>query len=164
METSVTVIRGIRPEDNHVVAGLIRQTLVEMGVPKVGTAYEDKTLDAMFETYEAPRSIYLVLEHNGKILGGAGIAPLDNFEGNVCELQKMYFDPAVRGRGWGSEMMQSCIDYARKFGFEKVYLETMPFMKSAQRLYAKFGFEYLQGPLGHTGHFSCQVWMLKNLV
>ena len=42
------VIREIRKEDNAAVATLIRKVLVELGVPKVGTAYEDTALDKMF--------------------------------------------------------------------------------------------------------------------
>lgn len=164
METSVVTIRRIRPEDNSIVASLIRQVLVDMGVPKVGTAYADKALDRMYEQYNRPRSVYLVVEDKGKLLGGAGIAPLEHYEGDVCELQKMYFHSTIRGRGLGSKMMLSCLEYAKKFDFEKVYLETMPDMKSAQRLYVRSGFEYIDAPLGHTGHFSCQVWMLKNLM
>ncbi|WP_149276039.1 GNAT family N-acetyltransferase [Pareuzebyella sediminis] len=164
METSVDTIRRIRPEDNPIVASLIREVLVEMGVPKVGTAYADKALDRMYEQYSGPRSVYLVVEDQGKILGCAGIAPLEHYNGNVCELQKMYFHKTIRGRGLGSKMIQSCFEYARKFGFEQVYLETMPFMKAAQRLYVRSGFEYIDARLGHTGHFSCNVWMLKDLI
>jgi putative acetyltransferase len=39
----------------------------------------------------------------------------------------------------------------------------MPYMKKAQQLYLKNGFEYLEGPMGNTGHYSCTVWMLKKL-
>jgi putative acetyltransferase len=36
-------------------------------------------------------------------------------------------------------------------------------MKAAQKLYTRNGFEYIDGPLGDTGHFSCPVQMLRNL-
>ena len=60
-------------------------------------------------------------------------------------------------------MIKICLDRAREFGFEKCYLETMPYMKAAQKLYEKKGFEYIDAPLGDTGHYSCPVWMLKQL-
>ncbi|WP_337967064.1 GNAT family N-acetyltransferase [uncultured Flavobacterium sp.] len=157
------VIRLIKKEDNQAVAKLIRSVFDEMEIPKVGTAYEDPYLDLMFEEYNKPKSAYFVVENEGEIVGCAGIAALENGDPKISELQKMYFLPETRGLGIGSKMMETCLDEARKFGFEKCYIETMPFMHAAQKLYKKSGFEYLDAPLGNTGHSSCPVWMLKVL-
>jgi putative acetyltransferase len=156
-------IRKIKKEDNPAVAQLIRAVFDEMNIPKVGTAYEDAYLDLMFEEYSKPKSVYYVLEKDGKIIGSAGVAPLENEAETICELQKMYFLPETRGLGIGSEMMAKCLESAKDFGFEKCYLETMPFMLDAQKLYKKVGFEYLESPMGSTGHSSCPIWMLKKL-
>jgi putative acetyltransferase len=157
------IIRKINKEDNPEVAKLIRAVFDELDIPKVGTAYEDPYLDLMYEEYNKPKSVYYVVENNGRIVGVAGIAPLANEADSICELQKMYFLPETRGIGIGTEMMEVCIQSARNFGFEKCYLETMPFMLDAQKLYKKTGFEYISGPMGSTGHVSCPVWMLKEL-
>ncbi len=138
------IIRKIIKEDNQAVAQLIRAVFDELNIPKVGTAYEDPYLDFMFEEYNKPKSVYYVVENNGEIVGCAGVAPLANEAPIFCELQKMYFLPETRG-------------------FEKCYIETMPFMHAAQKLYKKSGFEYLDAPMGSTGHTSCPVWMLKKL-
>jgi putative acetyltransferase len=157
------VIREIQPDDNFQVAKVIRTVLEEFNVPKVGTAYADPELDCMFETYQKDRSAYLVIENENKIIGCAGIAPLANGASDVCELQKMYFLPETRGLGLGSQMMEACLQKAKDFGFAKCYLETMPYMEAAQKLYRKSGFEYLDKPMGCTGHSSCPVWMIKTL-
>ncbi len=157
------VIREIQKEDNAQIAAVIRSVLVEFGVPKVGTAYADASLDCMTETYSKDKTVYFVIDDNGTIIGGAGISPLDNFDGNVCELQKMYFLPEARGKGFGQQMMNTCLKAAKDFGFEQCYLETMPYMNDAKKLYAKTGFENLSQSLGDTGHYSCNVWMIKNL-
>ncbi|MDR5589769.1 GNAT family N-acetyltransferase [Christiangramia sp. SM2212] len=156
-------IREIKPEDNQQVKDLIRSVLVEMGVPKVGTAYEDKALDDMTLTYEGERREYFVVEENSKIIGGAGIAPLTGLETEVCELQKMYFLPEARGRGIGMQMINKCIDFGREHGFTKCYIETLPYMENARRLYDKNGFEVIEKPLGDTGHYNCTVFMTKEL-
>ena len=88
---------------------------------------------------------------------------MENFEGNICELQKMYFVPAARGLGLGKRMMDLCIETARKMKYQRVYIETMNNMYEAQRLYKKVGFELLKEPLGNTGHYSCPVQMIKTL-
>ncbi|GGF13088.1 GNAT family N-acetyltransferase [Flavobacterium limi] len=157
------IIREIKKEDNQAVAQLIRSVFDEMEIPKTGTAYEDSYLDLMFEEYNKPQAIYFVVESEGEITGCCGIAPLETGGPKICELQKMYFLPKTRGLGIGSKMIAKCLEHAKNFGFEKCYLETMPFMHAAQKLYRKSGFEYLDAPLGCTGHNSCPVWMLKEL-
>jgi len=40
---------------------------MELGAPKIGTAYADPQLDYMFEAYEIPRAAYYVVERNKKL-------------------------------------------------------------------------------------------------
>ena len=157
------VIRKIEQKDNAAVAEIVRSVMLELGAPKVGTAYADPNLDTMFETYQNPNAVYFVVEQEEKIIGGAGIQRLDNGEETICELQKMYFLPEARGLGAGSKMIALCLQKAKEFGFKKCYLETMPFMIDAQKLYKKSGFYNIDGPMGNTGHSYCSVWMLKDL-
>lgn len=156
-------IRSIEYKDNEAIALVIRSVLLEMGVPKIGTAYEDESLDKMYETYSKDNQMYFVLEEEGKIVGGAGIAPLKNEDITICELQKMYFLSEARGKGVGFMMINTCLDFAKEQGFLKCYLETMPYMTAARKLYKKVGFQDLEKPVGNTGHYSCQAWMIKDL-
>jgi putative acetyltransferase len=157
-------IRPIEQKDNAKVAEMIRYVLIEQGAPKVGTAYEDKALDQLFETYQNDRAEYFVLLEGDEILGSAGIAPLENGESTICELQKMYFHPQVRGRGLGQQMMQVCLNFAKEHQYNECYIETLPTMEPAQKLYKKSGFDYIEERLGDTGHYSCTVFMKKKLV
>ena len=81
----------------------------------------------------------------------------------VCELQKMYFAPEIRGTGYAEKIIEKCLEFAKKQGFELCYLETLSFMLAAQKLYKRIGFENIDGPMGNTGHNSCEVWMTKKL-
>lgn len=157
------IIRQITTHDNAQIAKVIRQVFIDNELPKTGTAFADAHLDSLFEVYNKPRAIYFVLENNGQIIGGCGVAQLDNCDDNICELQKMYFLPEARGIGMGAKMMDLCLQKASEFGFDSCYLETLPVMVDAQKLYQKSGFEYLDHPLGNTGHSTCPVWMLKKL-
>ena len=157
------VIRKIEQKDNLAVAQIVRSVMMELGAPKVGTAYADPNLESMYETYQKPNAVYFVVESDGKIIGGAGIDRLENAEETICELQKMYFLPEARGLGVGSKMIELCLQKAKEFGFKKCYLETMPFMVDAQKLYKKSGFYNIDGFMGNTGHTYCSVWMLKDL-
>ena len=75
----------------------------------------------------------------------------------------MYFHKSIRGKGLGDRMIDKCLTFAIKSNFTKCYIETMPNMISAQKLYLKKGFEYIDKPIGNTGHTACPVWMLKDL-
>jgi len=154
-------LRTLQKKDNALVALLVRDVLVEMGVPKVGSAYEDETLNDMFTAYNNPKSRYYVVEHEGEIIGCGGVAPLDNFKGNVCELQKMYLRKEARRQGLGKRLINACLEQAKTFGYDGCYLETMPNMEAAQNLYLKQGFEYVDSPMGCTGHSACPVYMYK---
>jgi putative acetyltransferase len=157
------LIREIQQKDNESIAKVIRDIFHELDAPKVGTAYADPILDTLYEVYQAPRSIYYVVENEGKVVGGCGIAPLENGDASVCELQKMYFAPEIRGTGYAEKIIEKCLDFAQKQGFEICYLETLSFMTVAQKLYKRIGFENIDGPMGNTGHNSCEVWMTKKL-
>ena len=50
-----------------------------------------------------------------------------------------------------------------EFGYEKYYLEILPYMKNARKLYKRSEFKSLEYRLGNTGHFSCNMWMIKEL-
>lgn len=156
-------IRQICKKDNLSLSEVIRKVLIEIGVPKKGTAFSDLEVDSMFEAYNKKRSIYYVVENDGKIYGGAGISHLNEADYNICELQKMYFLPSIRGKGLGNQMIEKCLDFALDNKFKYCYIETLPYMKAAQKLYLKKGFSYIEGPIGNTGHTSCNVWLLKKL-
>ncbi len=157
-------IRLIALKDDPEIGQLIRSVLEEFNVPKVGTAYADVSLNCMFETYQRPRSRYFIVSDGKAIYGGGGIAPLEQYSDQYCELQKMYFHKSIRGRGFGQKMMNLCLEFAQKQGYTHCYLETMEYMTQAQGLYRLSGFTYIDGPLGDTGHHACGVQMIKELL
>lgn len=158
------LIREIQQKDNASIAQIIRAIFHELDAPKVGTAYADPILDTLYEVYQEPRAIYYVVELEGKVVGGCGVAPLENADISVCELQKMYFAPEIRGTGFAEKIIEKCLEFAKTNDFELCYLETLSFMTAAQKLYKRIGFENIDGPMGNTGHSSCEVWMTKKIV
>lgn len=157
------IIRKIKPTDNPFIEQIIKSSIVEFGLPMTGTAYEDKDTLNMFSAYQNKREVYYILEDNGTVVGGGGIKALENNTDNVCELQKMYFAPKIRGKGYGKIMFDKCMETAKEFGFTQCYLESASTLKAAINIYEKNDFKHLDGPIGGTGHYSCGVWMLKDL-
>jgi putative acetyltransferase len=161
--SNVFLIRPIEPRDDAAVAAIIRAVMPEFGAGGAGFAIHDAEVDAMFAAYAKPRSAYFVVELDGKVVGGGGMAPLENGEADVCELRKMYFLPQARGLGAGSAMITRCLDSAGEFGFRRCYLETLTGMDAAQALYRKHGFTTLCAPMGNTGHHGCDRWFIRAL-
>jgi putative acetyltransferase len=157
------ILRPICKEDNAQMAHIIRAVLTEFGCTGLGFAIHDPEVDVMFETYQFPRSAFFIMEHDGVVAGGGGVAPLKGGDANVCELQKYYILPAYRGFGYGKQLLDASLDAAQRFGFTRCYLETLPFMKTATKLYERNGFKQIDGPMGATGHHACDRWYVKEL-
>ena len=162
-EVDNLVIRKVEPADNPALAIIVRNTLAEFGANRPGTVFFDDTTDHLYELFQAEKSVYYVAEIDGTIVGGAGIFPSAGLPPDTCELVKMYLQTSVRGRGLGKYLIEQCLAFAKNNGYEHVYLETMPELRKAMGIYEKFGFRYLNGPRGNTGHFGCEVWMMKDI-
>lgn len=156
-------IRFIQPSDNPALAKIVRDTLAEFGANHPGTVYYDPTTDALYELFQKEGSGYFVATMDDKIVGGGGIYPTNGLPADTCELVKMYLLPEARGIGLGKTLIEKNLSFAKEKGYKQVYLETMPELKQALNVYAKFGFEYLKGPMGNSGHTGCSLWMLKRI-
>jgi len=156
-------IRKIIKEDNLAISKIIKSVLTELNYNIKGTAYYDKETNSMFEAYQDKNSIYYVAILNNIVVGGCGINSLKNSSYNICELQKMYLLPQARGLKIGKKLIDLCIGFATKKGYKKCYLETFPDMHNAINLYKKNGFYKINNSLGSTCHYSCDVWMIKDL-
>ena len=155
-------IRPIEFEDNPYLAGIIRTVLAEFGANRAGFAGVDPETDSMYQTYTQPRSSYLVVtDHEDRVVGGGGLAPLKGGGQSVCELQKMYLLPEARGYGIGAGIIEASLEKAKEMGFRMVYIETMIEMERARDVYAAFGFKSISAPMGETGHDGCNFWMMK---
>jgi putative acetyltransferase len=156
-------IRPIKAADNAIIASIIRKTLTEFGANKPGTVYFDPTTDNLFGLFSAPGSAYFIAEVEGNIVGGSGVFPTQGLPERCCELVKLYLLPEMRGQGLGLLLMEKCFQKAIDLGFSEMYLETMPELRMAIGLYEKAGFTFLTGPMGQSGHFGCDLWMIKHL-
>ena len=156
-------IRTIESRDDAALAAIIRTVMPEFGATGTGFAINDPEVDWMHRAYAQPRCAYFVVERNGIVEGGGGVAPLDGGDADTCELRKMYFLPSLRGMGAGAAVMARSLESARAIGFRRCYLETLCGMDAAMRLYERTGFRRIDGPLGATGHGGCNTFYLLDL-
>ena len=142
---------------------MIREVFREHEAPQHGTVYSDPTTDDLYGLFRKSRSVLWVAEMNKLPEGCCGVYPTDGLEDNYAELVKYYLARSGRGKGIGRQLMELCIGSARDMGYEKLYLESMPHFSKAVRIYEKLGFRYLPGPLGNSGHTTCNIWMILDL-
>ena len=155
--------RPITAADNATIAAIIRAVLTEFGANKPGTVYYDPTTDDLFSLFSAQGSAYSILEIDGKVVGGSGIYPTHGLPDGCCEIVKLYISPEARNKSLGKMLINECFAIAREKGYRQVYLETLPELSNAVKLYEKCGFTYLDKPLGNSGHVGCDLWMIKDL-
>ncbi|RKE95067.1 GNAT family N-acetyltransferase [Ichthyenterobacterium magnum] len=158
------VIREIEHKDNAQIEAIIKACFHEFNIPLEGTAYEDAETPLMYESNQGDKEVYFVIANENEVFGGGGIKHLKANDDNVCELQKMYFSPKIRGQGFGKTMFEKCMQAAKTFGYETCYLESASQLKAAIHIYESSGFKHLDRPLGNTGHYACGVWMIKTLL
>ena len=157
------IFRNIEERDNLEIAELIRTVFREFKIDRPGTVYFDPTTDNLFKLFSTPGSEYWIAEENGKIVGGCGVFPTPGLPEGCAELVKFYLTASMRGRGIGWQLMEKTFESAKKNGFRQLYLESLPELSKAISLYEKAGFKFITGPMGNSGHFGCNIWMLKNL-
>jgi len=156
------IYRTIEERDNKGIAELIRGVFREFNIHRPGTVYFDPTTDNLFELFRTPRSEYWIAEENKNIIGGCGVFPTPGLPEGCAELVKFYLSASLRGKGIGRQLMEKTFDSAKEIGYKQLYLESLPELNRAISLYEKAGFKFIEGPLGKSGHFGCNIWMLKD--
>jgi putative acetyltransferase len=155
--------RRIEKRDNKELAEVIRTVFREFKIDRPGTVYFDPTTDDLFTLFSKPGSEYWIVVDDGAIMGGCGVYPTPGLPEGCAELVKLYLSAALRGKSIGWQLMEKTIGSAKRLGYNKLYLESLPELSKAISLYERTGFKHIPGPLGNSGHFGCNIWMLKEL-
>jgi putative acetyltransferase len=155
--------RPIQESDNKTLANIIRASIESYYLPTEGTAHSDPTTDNLFLLFQQPKSFYWVATEGETVLGGGGIYPSNGLPEGYCELVRYFLAPQARGRGIGKQLLDKSIQTAKAFGYQQMYLESFPEMKEAIRMYERNGFKRINQALGNTGHYACNVWMVREV-
>lgn len=163
MINSNITFRHIEKKDNKEIADLIRTVFREFKIDRPGTVYFDPTTDDLYTLFQKHGSIYWIAVEDEKIIGGCGIYATPGLPEGCAELVKLYLSSTHRGKGVGRHLLEKSIESAKKSGYSQLYLESLPELDQAIGLYEKAGFKFIPKPLGNSGHFGCNIWMLKDL-
>lgn len=157
------IIRKVQKEDEPHLAALIRNVFEEHNAPREGTVYSDPTTDHLFDLFQTDRAALWVAVVDHELVGCCGVYPTEGLPADTAELVKFYILSKARGIGIGKQLMEKAISSAMEFGYQHLYLESMPEFAKAVSMYRKLGFEMLDGAMGNSGHTSCTIWMRKSL-
>ncbi|MGQ0650477.1 MAG: GNAT family N-acetyltransferase [Gemmatimonadaceae bacterium] len=118
----------------------------------------DEELASLPGDYGPPQGALLLALVNGAPAGCASLRPLG---GDTLELKRLYVRPEYRGQSLGRRLVAEALDHASRSGARSVRLDTLPFMRSAARLYRAMGFEeipaYRPNPMPGSRFFEIVV-------
>ena len=92
--------------------------------------------------YGPARGCLLIARINGEPAGCVAVRALD---GGDCEIKRLYVRPKHRRRGLARRLVKIAIRFARKSGYSRMLLDTLPAMTEAQSLYRSLGFGDIDG-------------------
>jgi GNAT superfamily N-acetyltransferase len=87
--------------------------------------------------YAPPRGRLLLAWDEDEAMGCIALRPLSE---DTCEMKRLYVVPVYRAAGVGRQLVEHLIAEARSIGYRHMYLDTLPVMADAQRLYERLGF------------------------
>lgn len=154
MGAKVTIVEAKHPEDYAMAVVLFKEYAETIAIDLSFQGFEEEIMDIQ-KQYSRPHGALLMVYRAGEPMGCAGIRKL---EGSICELKRMYVKGALRGKGFGKQLLHKSIALANELNYKKIRLDTLGSMKAAINLYIKAGFKeiapYRFNPIPETKYFE----------
>ncbi len=134
------IIRDYDPRDRDAVIALVSRVLGEFGFES-NVAGVERDLREAHERYAGDRAGFWVLDDEGEVVGTVAIRPKDE---RTCEIKRLYLRPDARGSGLGQRLYEHAESFARRAGYERIWLDSSRRFTRARKLYERNGFVLLE--------------------
>ena len=131
-----TIVQAESDADISQARELFEEYVRMVDAPECFAGFEDE-LAGLPGAYAAPAGrLYIALE-DGMATGCVALRGLDGY---TAEMKRLYVRAGARGEGLGRRLAIKAIDAARKIGYARLVLDTLPKMHEAALLYRSLGF------------------------
>jgi N-acetylglutamate synthase-like GNAT family acetyltransferase len=138
-DEEIVIRTQIRPGDIGAIIALHGILYAgDVGFDTTFEAYVASSVGEFFETFDAARDRFWLIERDGRLLGCIALkkrSPSD------AQLRYFLLHPELRGRGLGRRLMEELIAFARAQGYSRIFLLTdEEHTPAATHLYTSYGF------------------------
>jgi putative acetyltransferase len=138
---SVRFIQASQVHEIDAARELFREYEAWLGLDLCFQNFE-KELTELPGAYAPPTGRLLLAFENDQL---AGCVALRKLSDGVCEMKRLFLRPQFHGHGRGREQAERIIDEARRAGYERMRLDTLPEqMGKAIALYRSLGFKEIE--------------------
>jgi DNA-binding MarR family transcriptional regulator/N-acetylglutamate synthase-like GNAT family acetyltransferase len=97
--------------------------------------------------FKAEQERCWIAEMNGEIVGSVFVVQASD---TVAKLRLLLIEPKARGLGLGTRLVEECIRFARRRGYQKLVLWTNSVLVVARHIYEKTGFKLVAQEAHHS--------------
>ena len=134
------MVRFVRPDSPElwaVARRLVEEYAASLDIDLGFQDFQDE-ITSLRRAYGPPDGAFLLAEQDGMCIG---CVALRKFSQGTCEMKRLYVSPNGRGQGVGRTLAECITSEARRLGYARMLLDTLPSMREAHRLYAALGFK-----------------------
>jgi putative acetyltransferase len=157
----------LQKEDVLIFYNLIKKHIEEYDKNHRTLITTFKRIDNLYHNYtQSGNKLFIIKNFNLSPIACSGIGSfrgLHPSEG-IGEIRDLVVEPMYRNQGLGEKIFRQCLNFARSYGYHRLYLEITPQMQIAQKLFLRKGFKPVkQLPEDKTDNKVHSYYVLENL-
>jgi ribosomal protein S18 acetylase RimI-like enzyme len=127
-------------QDVEVVREMFREYARGLGVDLAFQGFDQEVRD-LPGAYAPPQgALLMALEGVAEPRRALGCVAIRRLDAETAEMKRLYLRPLARGRGLGRSLAEAALGEARRLGYRRLRLDTLPGMEAAQAIYRELGF------------------------
>lgn len=147
-DPAISINPAATPEDLDAVRRLFQAYAASLDFSLCFQGFDEELAGLPGKYAPSEKGALLLAKRDGVAIGVVG---LRNLGDGICEMKRLYIDPAGRGLNAGRKLTDAVLAEARKYGYGALRLDTFPSMVAANRIYDALGFRdipaYYDNPL-----------------